>query len=689
MSQSMVVREAEHIVHRLESLATTPLVDTSQITLVDFTLSSPELNLTGTPRCKLFEEKTSKKKDTLLENELSMVEEQLAAASLGTSTPLQLSPSVPAFGESFTICSTNAAALEPSNSKGLSPLTRPADIQRKVASPNELLPSLLRCALEDAPSSKPFQLRGAGRLADRALHWLSPSAIENGATGLHALDRATDGNLDSTPPPPLPALGESFVITRESPMTDTVALDGSPTTEATFAISDILPAETTASLAKTDAIIIGAGSLEQSSKSAALAVGTLASEPLPVLGESFTVAGSQATDTEASNGLAVAETTFAVIPDAPPVETAVKEAPLTKMDTTMTGEVLTQQTSSKMATQASRNTPCTPLESLPGIVDSFVVATESLAAGAAASDGSSMAVAVAETTFAIPEPVERAAKQAPSAQTTMIKKAGSLLRQPSSKSAAPAGRSVPLQRLSARLSVSTKPRAVTKGAGDTTFATSVRPPSRQSVTSKAAALSKPGSAFVKASQPAQKWAAPSALAAPRQQATPAVPELPRRSVVPLAGASTALRRSLQPVKGTVGTTARAPARLSTVPDSGAQRTFLHGSRRSVATIRKATTTTSQAVPAEPPKAPTVPQAASTAQPSRLAPRSRLRPPTSRASGSTSRVPRPAAFREASCLPQVPESPVAGRLSSTPARPDVPRCGSTPTLTPIRKQPDWR
>ncbi|KAH8031295.1 hypothetical protein HPB51_015451 [Rhipicephalus microplus] len=198
MSQSMVVREAEHIVHRLESLATTPLVDTSQITLVDFTLSSPELNLTGTPRCKLFEEKTSKKKDTLLENELSMVEEQLAAASLGTSTPLQLSPSVPAFGESFTICSTNAAALEPSNSKGLSPLTRPADIQRKVASPNELLPSLLRCALEDAPSSKPFQLRGAGRLADRALHWLSPSAIENGATGLHALDRATDGNLDTS-----------------------------------------------------------------------------------------------------------------------------------------------------------------------------------------------------------------------------------------------------------------------------------------------------------------------------------------------------------------------------------------------------------------------------------------------------------------------------------------------------------
>nr|XP_037270885.1 protein app1-like [Rhipicephalus microplus] len=271
----------------------------------------------------------------------------------------------------------------------------------------------------------------------------------------------------------------------------------------------------------------------------------------------------------------------------------------------------------------------------------------------------------------------------------MIKKAGSLLRQPSSKSAAPAGRSVPLQRPSARLSVSTKPRAVTKGAGDTTFATSVRPPSRQSVTSKAAALSKPGSAFVKASQPAQNWAAPSALAAPRQQATPAVPELPRRSVVPRAGASTASRRSLQPVKGTVGTTARAPARLSTVPDSGAQRTFLHGSRRSVATIRKATTTTSQAVPAELPKAPTGPQAASTAQPSRLAPRSRLRPPTSRASGSTSRVPRPAAFREASCLPQVPESPVAGRLSSTPARPDVPRCGSTPTLTPIRKQPDWR
>ncbi|KAH8029100.1 hypothetical protein HPB51_022664 [Rhipicephalus microplus] len=85
---------------------------------------------------------------------------------------------------------------------------------------------------------------------------------------------------------------------------------------------------------------------------------------------------------------------------------------------------------------------------------------------------------------------------------------------------------IPLQHLSARLSVSTKPRAVTKGAGDTTFATSVRPPSRQSVTSKAAALSKPGSAFVKASQPAQKWAAPPALAAPRQQATPAVPELP-------------------------------------------------------------------------------------------------------------------------------------------------------------------
>ncbi|KAL3187036.1 hypothetical protein MRX96_026129 [Rhipicephalus microplus] len=234
------------------------------------------------PHEPLFEKKTSKKKDTLLETELSMVEEQLAAASLGTSTPLQLSPERPRIRGEF----------------------------------HDLL----------------YECSCFGTIQQQRLVSFDPScgysaqAIENGATGLHASDRATDGNLDSTPPPPLPALGESFVITRESPTTDRVALDASPTTEATFAISDILPAETTASLAKMDAIIIGAGSLEQSSKSAALAVGTLASEPLPVLGESFTVAGSQATDTEASNGLAMAETTFAVIPDAPPVETAVKEA---------------------------------------------------------------------------------------------------------------------------------------------------------------------------------------------------------------------------------------------------------------------------------------------------------------------------------------------------------------------------
>ncbi|KAL1472648.1 hypothetical protein MTO96_039195 [Rhipicephalus appendiculatus] len=635
---------------------------------------------------------TPKKNDTLLGNELLLAEEQLGAVSLGTSTPLQLSPSVPTFGASFTVCTANAAGLEPSSSKGLSPCTLPgpANIQRKVASPNEFFPELFLSAPEDMPSS-PCLLT-----LDKSLELL---------WCWERFDR--DGNLNSTPPGPLPALGESFVITRQSPTGNIVALNGSPIPGAAFAIPDILPAETMvtqASSTKMDATMVRVGSLEQpSSKSAALAFRTVACtppEPLAALGESFVVdAESQAADTVASNGLAVAETHVSPYDCSDGQRMLLNvQAPLAKMDATMTREVPSHQPSSKMAAPASRNAPCTPPESLPAIGESFVVATESLDADTAASDGSP--VAVAETTFAIPDIVDSAAKQAPSIKVdaTTVRKAGGLLLQPSSKSAALAGRTVPLQRPAARLSVATKSRAVrpssaTRGAADTTFATSVRPPSRQSVASKAAELPKAGSAAA-ASQPARKGVAPSALAAPRQppvQATPAVPE-PRRALVPPCRSQHCFEEKPPASEGGIWRNCTGPCvqALHCSREGGAQRTFLHGARRSVAALPKATTAASQPVPAEPPKAKTGPQAASAAQPSLLATRSRLRPPSSRASGSTSRVPRPATFREASCLPQVPESPVAGvRLSSTPARPDVPRSGSTPTLTPIRKQPDWR
>ncbi|XP_049276124.1 uncharacterized protein LOC119372239 [Rhipicephalus sanguineus] len=453
MNQSMVMREAQCIVHRLEALATTPLVDTRQVTLVDFTLSSSELNMTGSPCCKLFHEETPKKNDTLLENELILAEEQLGALSLSTSTPLQLSPSAPVFGASFTIGTADATGLEPC--KDLSPcsLPCPAGTECKAASPKAFLHKALLSDQEDAPSSpclvtldEALELRGAGGglvdvLAGSAPHQ-SPS-LAAGETGLRASDRATDGpchlfnvagsddgNLNSTPPEPLPALGESFIVTREFPTADTVALDGSPVPETTFAIPDSLP-----------------------------------------------------------------------------VETAVTQAPLAKMDATMIREDLLGQPSSESAALASRNVPCTPPESLPAHGVSFVVATESQAASTVALHGSPVAIGVAETTFAIPDisPVVTAEKQAPSAKmgAAMNRKAGGLLRQPSTKSAALASRSVPspcpapLQRPAARLSVATKPRAVpvrpsagNRAVADTTFATSMRPPSRPPVASKACRAAK-------------------------------------------------------------------------------------------------------------------------------------------------------------------------------------------------------
>ncbi|XP_037555200.1 uncharacterized protein LOC119431809 [Dermacentor silvarum] len=267
MSSSMVLREAQRIVQNLEELASTPLVDTRQITLVNFTLQSPELDTSGALRRKLFEEEEAPEHgDTSAGSLLNFAEEHLGAISLGTSTPLVLSPSTPAFGASFTVDTAGGAGLEVCAIQATSPCTLPCptDIpttECKVAGPGTLVPRLLPGGSADVPSSpdlvthdEALELCQAGEGAANVAADDAPAAnnetyvqgsdCEADSSSHHAGDAKPDSNLDSTPPEPLLALGESFVVARESPTADAVALNGSPVpvAETTFAIPDAPPA---------------------------------------------------------------------------------------------------------------------------------------------------------------------------------------------------------------------------------------------------------------------------------------------------------------------------------------------------------------------------------------------------------------------------------------------------------------
>ncbi|XP_075560310.1 uncharacterized protein LOC142592639 isoform X1 [Dermacentor variabilis] len=322
MSSSMVLREAQRIVQNLEELATTPLVDTRQITLVNFTLQSPELETSGALRCKLFqEEEAPEHADTSTENLLSFAEEHLGAISLGTSTPLVLSPSAPAFGESFTVDTADGTGHEvcaiPAKSPCPSPC--PADVpppECEMAGPGTLVPGGLPSGSGGMPSSpglvthdEALELCRAGKgaaevLADDAPHKTCSSATNNEThvqasdceadSSCHHVDvKLDDGNLDSSPSEPLAALGESFVVARESPTADAVALNGSPVAvaETTFAIPAAPPVElatkrASAPSAKADTTMIMAASCsshQQSSKGTAVVRKSLPSpRPAPV-----------------------------------------------------------------------------------------------------------------------------------------------------------------------------------------------------------------------------------------------------------------------------------------------------------------------------------------------------------------------------------------------------------------------
>ncbi|KAH7974944.1 hypothetical protein HPB49_021949 [Dermacentor silvarum] len=220
MSSSMVLREAQRIVQNLEELASTPLVDTRQITLVNFTLQSPELDTSGALRRKLFEEEEAPEHgDTSAGSLLNFAEEHLGAISLGTSTPLVLSPSTPAFGASFTVDTAGGAGLEVCAIQATSPCTLPCptDIpttECKVAGPGTLVPRLLPGGSADVPSSpdlvthdEALELCQAGEGAANVAADDAPAAnnetyvqgsdCEADSSSHHAGDAKPDSNLDS------------------------------------------------------------------------------------------------------------------------------------------------------------------------------------------------------------------------------------------------------------------------------------------------------------------------------------------------------------------------------------------------------------------------------------------------------------------------------------------------------------
>ncbi|KAH7981566.1 hypothetical protein HPB49_025542 [Dermacentor silvarum] len=236
MSHSMVLREAQRIVQYLEEISTTPLVDTRQPTLVDFTLDSPELEAARAPCRKLFEspeKEAPKDTDNSTENWLAFAEEQLGAISLRTSTPQQLSPSAPAFEARFTVDTTDA------------PRDTPAE-RGKEAGPGALLPGVLASGARDAPlksglvtHGKEFEHFGAWENATAevsavgALRTSSSSATGSLQVPYQGADSA--GHHIGTPP--LLALGESFVIAGDcAPTAATVATRGLPIAETTFTI---------------------------------------------------------------------------------------------------------------------------------------------------------------------------------------------------------------------------------------------------------------------------------------------------------------------------------------------------------------------------------------------------------------------------------------------------------------------
>ncbi|XP_072140147.1 uncharacterized protein [Dermacentor andersoni] len=253
MSNSMAFREAQRIVQRLEELTTTPLVDTRQITLVDFTLDSPELKTSSTDCCKLFESpehEALKKNDNSTEDCLAFAEEHLGAISLYTSTPLQTSPSAPTFATSFTL--DNADAAHPKDT--------PAG-EGNTAGPAALVPGVLTSGAGDTPFSpglvtdgKELEHFGAREDATAAvspegvLQTSPPSDTRNDAVHPQVSHRGADGRchhignacpddgiLDSTSP--LPALGDSFIITRGCPRAAArVASHGLPIAETSFTI---------------------------------------------------------------------------------------------------------------------------------------------------------------------------------------------------------------------------------------------------------------------------------------------------------------------------------------------------------------------------------------------------------------------------------------------------------------------
>ncbi|XP_049524058.1 uncharacterized protein LOC125945809 [Dermacentor silvarum] len=236
MSHSMVLREAQRIVQCLEELATTPLVDTRQPTLVDFTLDSPELEAARAPCRKLFESperEAPNDADNSTENWLAFAEEHLRAISLRTSTPQQLSPTAPAFEASFTVDATDA------------PRDTPAE-GGKETGPGALVPGVLVSGAGDAPSSPDLVTRGKA-LKDFGA-WEGATAKVSAVGALQKSSSSATGHLQVSyqgadspghhiAPPPLPALDDSFVIARDcAPTAATVATRGLPIAETTFTI---------------------------------------------------------------------------------------------------------------------------------------------------------------------------------------------------------------------------------------------------------------------------------------------------------------------------------------------------------------------------------------------------------------------------------------------------------------------
>ncbi|XP_049519416.1 uncharacterized protein LOC125939734 [Dermacentor silvarum] len=210
------------MVECLEELDTTPLMETGQPTLVDFTPDSPELKASSTPCCKLCqspEKEAPKDVDNSTENWLTFAQEDLRANILRTSTPQQLSPSVSAFETSFTGDPTDA------------PKDIPSD-EGKVGGPCTLVPRVLASGARDAPSSPGLVTHG------KAVEYFGAS---DGATAEVSADGAPQTSSSSaTGTPPLPALVETFVVDKGcTSNAATMASLGLPIAETTFTIPAI------------------------------------------------------------------------------------------------------------------------------------------------------------------------------------------------------------------------------------------------------------------------------------------------------------------------------------------------------------------------------------------------------------------------------------------------------------------